>query len=153
LGGLRPTALCLCYRLDPDELPCTMGRPGALLSDDRLRLCRCRGAHNKKDSVSVRNSPECSQHGGRDPGCRIRRNSGSSFCPTNSIDLGQDCSRLVVRRSRKQSSQFPSSTDTFPRAGVDPLVREQIRSSFAALKTNPPKCDRIFCSSFPWPAK
>src|SRR5438477_8642242 len=130
-----------------------MGRPEALPTDDQLRLCRYKAARNKKDSVSVQNSPERNQHGGRDPGCRIHRNSGSSFCPTNSNDLGQDCSRSVARRSRKRSSQFPFSTDTFPRAGADPLAREQILSSFAALKTNPRKCDRIFCLSFACPAK
>src|SRR5947208_14113826 len=95
-----------------------MGRPGALLSDDRLRLCRCKGAHNKKDSVSVRNSPECNQNGGRDPGCRIHRNSRSTFCPTNSNDFVQECSHSAAHCSSKPASQFTSCTDTFHRAGV-----------------------------------
>src|SRR5436190_21708330 len=130
-----------------------MGRPEALPTDDELRLCRYKAARNKKDSVSVQNSPERNQHGGRDPGCRIHRNSGSSFCPTNSNDLGQDCSGSVARRSRKRSSQFPSSTGTFPRVGGGPLAPRQIPYPFAALKTNPRARDRISCSSFPDPAK
>src|SRR5207249_12166954 len=72
----------------------------------------CMGARSKTGAVAACTLPDCNCSGGRDLDRQIRRNFCSSFCPRSSSGSARDCFRSAARLSKRQLSQYFSSTDS-----------------------------------------